>query len=275
MKKLSTLALLCIGVLTTQMAHANGDGTIKLPSTNVPYPLGRYVELTSNEIPFKITDPDRDGNGQLLVNFNFKILRHVPNIEYVHFRIESNPGNYFTLKFKKDPNAVESLANAIANRSTNRAIVQWSTPFSHKTRAEVNRERNKLNGQAVTFQGTSIFIRVPQSRIHIDGQSTYNSTRCGEAMIAFYANHNTINITLSAELYTGSNPTIQGRPSATIRTTDGQFEATLFSDNTYNPSNVPINSSVTLNFGGANTNNIRGTDMDMLLSSDIEVEIHL
>lgn len=116
-------------IVTSLLASCNNaDGEIRLKSTTLPEPLGHYVEFANDRVPIEIGEPDSEGDVPVTLYFDFNILRHASQMQYLSFKgdiLSRTRKGLGELKFKKDQDAVASLANAIASASTERVTVPF------------------------------------------------------------------------------------------------------------------------------------------------------
>lgn len=277
MKIINTLVLLCVGVMATSMGCAQSDGIVELPSTNVPLPLGRYIEMASTEIPYTITEPDRNGNCQLIADFDFRILRHVPKIMYVQLGTESSQrSDRLRFKIEHNQGAVTQLVNAIEDKTCDYVPLQLKETFSDCTKMEVQKWRREMNGAKVYFVSSEISLKIPKSRIHIGGQFSSDITPSDAGWISINADdNNRPYISFSSHIYFTRNAYNLGQISVRIWTTDGKFELTYPGENYHGTNKVAGTYSHISGNMYIPDMRITPKEMDDLLSSDIEVEIRI
>lgn len=275
MKKIMTMAKHAVyGMLmvfsVAMMTSCNGgvDGKVVFASTKVPLPLGRYVQLSRPYATYSLTEPDGNGNGEMIVDFDFEILRHVPDIEYLTFKVEPvrwvDGEKNFRLKSKNDQQAVEQLANVIADENVDRAMVSFHRQYEDLTAKEVEAIRKQWNGMEVKFDNSGIYIEVPASRIHLTGEGSKSVQVVGHSTIQLYSkNNSSINLECSVKV----TPQIEyARPfTCTIKTQDGSFEAVL----------EAVSMDTNLKKYYCLGDNISPRDMDKLLSSPVEIYIDM
>lgn len=248
------------------------DGTVTLTTREIPLPLGRYIEFADTEIPFSISDPDDNGNCELTAHLRFRILRHIPNLEYCTFKIEpkvwDDNGPNFDVKLKKDQRAVAKLAEAIAYGKSDFVDIDWKREYNGASQAEVEKAREGIDGQKVAVDNSTIYIQVPSSRVHIGGAFSSDCSTVKPATIHIKGDNNGIYLNLSCELYMISDMSIRFG-TARIFTTDGNFEAVL-----NNPCFGTYVSGTTEYIEFADEKYyITPSQMDALLSSNVEIEI--
>lgn len=276
MKKIMTMAkhavygmLMVFSVATLTSCNGGVDGKVVFASTKVPLPLGRYIQLAHPYATYTLTEPDGNGNGEMIVDFDFEILRHVPDMEYLSFKVEPvkwvDGEKNIRVKFKKDQQAVEQLANVIADDNMNRAMVSFHRQYEDRTSKEVEALRRQWNETEVQFDNTAIYIEVPSSRIHLTGDRANFVQVVQSSTIHLYSkNNSSINLECSVEVT--SQIEYARTVTCTIKTQDGSFEAVL----------VGSTGMVGYwNFGNEENNRyyISPRDMDKLLSSPVDVYI--
>lgn len=278
MKKIRAIAmhamsgmLLAFTAAVLPSCDGGAYGEVKFTTVKIPLPLGRYMQLAHQYATYSFTEPDSDGNGEFTVNFDFEILRHVPNIEYLNFNVKpvkrNNGGANFSVKFKKDQDAVEQLSKAIADEKNDRVTVSWSIKYEDMVESEVKTAIEQINGTEVAFDHSTIYIVVPQSKIHISGVNSQSVTVTTPASIHLdFENGKSVYMTLSLESI--SNLEYAQTVTATIRVAKEDFEATLTGHSGLNGYSV---------FGNEENNRyyISPKDMDKLLSSPIEIYIDM
>ncbi len=269
-------AVLCMLMVfsVAMMTSCNGgvDGKVVFASTKVPLPLGRYIQLAHPYATYTLTEPDGNGNGEMIVDFDFEILRHVPDIEYLTFKVEPvrwvDGEKNFRLKSKNDQQAVEQLANVIADENVDRAVVSFHRQYEDMTTKELEARRDRWNGTEVQFENSAIYIEVPASRIHLTGEGSKSVRVVGRSAIQLYSdNYSSIYVEYSAE--TISQLEYLRTVTCTIKTQDGSFEAVLMG--TMGNANMKAYHRC-----GVDKNikyYISPRDMDKLLSSPVDVYI--
>lgn len=278
MKKIRTIAghavlgmLLAFSAVMLPSCDGGADGEVKFATTRIPLPLGRYVQLAHPYATFSISKPDSNGNDEEIVNFDFEILRHVPNIEYLNFNVKpvkrNDGGANFRVKFKNDQDAVEQLSKAIADEKNDRVTVSWSRKYEDMVESEVKTAIEQINGTEVAFDHSTIYIVVPQSKIHISGVNSQSVTVTTPASIHLdFENGKSVYMTLSLESI--SNLEYAQTVTAKICTAKGDFEATL-------TGNSNMNGYSDFGYGESNRYYISPKDMDKLLSSTIDIYIDM
>ena len=114
--------LLAFSAVMLPSCDGGADGEVKFATTRIPLPLGRYVQLAHPYATFSISKPDSNGNGEEIVNFDFEILRHVPNIEYLNFNVKpvkrNDGGANFRVKFKTTKTLLSSCPKPLPMKKT-------------------------------------------------------------------------------------------------------------------------------------------------------------
>ncbi|MDE6346635.1 MAG: hypothetical protein K2L55_08200 [Muribaculaceae bacterium] len=272
MKKIMTMAkhavygmLMVFSVATLTSCNGGGDGKVVFASTKVPLPLGRYVQLSRPYATYTLTEPDGNGNGEMIVDFDFEILRHVPGLEFLSFR--AKPKNRIEeevlyIKFKRDQQAVEELAKAINVEDCDRVSIKFNTKYCDKTKREVEDMGKFINGKEFKITDSSLYLFVPQSNVHISGVNSQSIKVKEPVTIRLLSDDNSsIYLDFSVKVLSDvqyNHQTIV----ATIRTEDGNFEATMESRGYFSFPNV-------------NRYYILQREMDKLLSSPVEIYIDM
>lgn len=283
MKKQSLLrkSYLVAGLLAIMMCISNVssaqttkkstvDGYVKFSTTALPMPLGRYIQLATPSASFKFSKPDANGNGTWTANFQFNILRHVPNLEYMTFWIEPQQSidgqPNFCMEFKDDLNAVEKLANAINSKTTSKVNISWNGNYKDKVQLELNEAIRLLKNTNVEFYKSAIYIEVPQSRITISGNHSQDIRIAEAATIHLYSdNGKSVHLELSVKplLTQGFNATV----TATIRTQDGMFETSFLEKDLW------MNQYISFPSDGKQY--ISPREMDRLLSQPVYIDLKI
>lgn len=261
--------LMAFSIAMLTSCGGGGDGKVKFASTKLPLPLGRYIQLSHPYATYTLTEPDGNGNGEMIVDFDFEILRHVPDMEYLSFKVEPVKwvdGEWnIRVKFKKDQQAVEQLANVIADENIDRAMISFHRQYEDKTAKELDAIRDRWNGTEVQFDNSAIYIEVPASRIHLTGEGSKSVQVMRSSTIYLYSNNNSsIYVEYSVEAI--SLLEYARTVACTIKTQDGSFEAVLMGTSNMNGY---------CRFGSEENNKyyISPRDMDKLLSSPVDVYI--
>lgn len=266
--------IMCVGNICNAQTTKKStvDGYLRLSTKTIPMPLGRYVQLATPSISYKYSKPDVNGNGTCTFNYQFDILRHVPNLEYFDYEIESVDDDkyFFEIKFKKDQNAVEKLANAIASKATSKVNIAWKKRYSDKVQLEVNEEIRQLKNLGVESLGSVLYVDVPQSRISISENYSHDIRITKAATINLRSDDGS-NVYLSLEF----KPIVAGEFSAsviaTIRTEDGMYETSFYSSDML----MSTNNMIFSQSEGEGLRYISGRDMDKLLSSPIYIDLKI
>lgn len=275
---------LVAGLLTIMMCISNVsnaqttkkstvDGYVKFSTTALPMPLGRYVQLSTPSASFKFSKPDANGNGTWTVNFQFNILRHVPNLEYFDFDVEPQQWidglpDLEDLELKNDQNAVEKLANAIKSKTTSKVNISWQTSYYDQVQLEINEIIRHLKNSNVQFENSAIYVMVPQSRITISGNHNQD-IRIAEAATIYLRSDNGKNVSLQLGISPLLTQSFNATVTATIRTQDGMFERSFLekdfwmNDYIIIPSNDDVKEYIAVR------------DMDKLLSSPIYIDLNI
>lgn len=258
--------------ISERFKKEKADGEVKFPSTKVPLPLGRYIQLSQPSACYSFTTPDANGNGEMTVLFDFEILRHVPNIEYLTFKVEPvkwvDGAKNFRVKLKKDQQAVEKLASAIVDDKASSVSVEFGKPYNDIVEQELDELKKQWNGTEVQFDNSTIYVKVPQSKIHISGEFSQSLVVTKPATIHLDSyNNSSIKLSLSMDVQTDSTDGHFNLITATIKTADGNFEATLSnSDGYFRYMDLPdVNQPYF----------IAPKEMDKLLSSPVEININI
>lgn len=260
--------------ISERFKKEKADGEVKFPSTKVPLPLGRYIQLSQPSACYSFTTPDANGNGEMTILFDFEILRHVPNIEYLTFKVEPvkwvNGAKNFRVKLKKDQQAVEKLASAIVDDKASSVSVEFGKPYNDIVEQELDELKKQWNGTEVQFDNSTIYVKVPQSKIHISGEFSQSLVVTEPATIHLNSDNNSsIKLSLSMNvLQTDSTVGHFNFITATIKTTDGNFEAKL------SDSDVSFIERVDLPYVDR-PYLIAPKEMDKLLSSPVEININI
>lgn len=241
------------------------DGYVKLQTTQLSYPLGRYVQFTSTSLPFKISSPDARGNGTMTTYFTFEVLRHVPNLQYCTFKIEpvewNEGGENFRIKFKKDQNAVEQLSEAISNKTVSKKTIKFIQDYSDLVVQEVARAYKAFNGQAVDVDYNSIYCLVPVANVSIEGGG---NVRLKEAATIHLDsdenNRTTTKMSVSLNLILDSYYSPNANTQIVVRTDNGEFYNTF--------ENVNLQQ-----YTVSNDIYISGRNMDALLSRPVYIDV--
>lgn len=267
---LCMLMVFSVAMLTS--CNEGGDGKVVFASTKVPLPLGRYIQLAHPYATYTLTEPDRNGNGEMSVDFDFEILRHVPNMEYLTFKVEptkwiTNGDRNFSVKLKKDQQAVEQLANVIADENIYRATVNFQSQYEDLTAKEVEAIRKQWNGEEVQFDYSAIYINVPASRIHVTGEWV-NLVQIVQSSTIYLYSKNNSSIYIEYSVDATSQFEYARTVTCTIKTQDGSFEAVLVGSTNMNGWCL---------FGNNENNRyyFSPRDMDKLLSSPVDVYIDI
>ena len=250
------------------------DGYLRMSTKTIPMPLGRYVQLATPSISYKYSKPDVNGNGTCTFNYQFDILRHVPNLEYFDYEIESVDDDkyFFEIKFKKDQNAVEKLSNAIASKSTSRVNIAWNKRYSDKVQLEVNEEIRQLKNLGVESSGSILYVDVPQSRISISGDYYSEYIRIAEAATITLKSEDGSSVYLTLKFKPIASQEVGVSVIATIRTEDGSYETSFFKRD------VIMGTGNMMIFSGSDGEGLRyitGREMDKLLSSPIYIDLKI
>lgn len=283
MKLISTfcLSLLSLSLLTACGGKSNQgettptpyNGVIKLQSKKIPLPLGRYVQLSSNEVNIGFTEPDADGNGESYAYFQFEILRHVPNLKKLNFSIEPvgemNP--YFCIKLNEEnQQAVEDLTNAIKDTNKSKVAIQSTQDYSDMVPGEINDLLEQISQIPFEIDHSDIWIDIPPSRITITGTNASSTRVAGGATLVFQSKNGSLYLEVTANLAcVGDGYSTLG--IAKLRTDNGDFEAYLKRSNFY------LNEHTTFPdiWDERGKYWIQPTDMDKLLSSPLSLEIEV
>lgn len=267
--------MMCVGNISNAQTtkRTTVDGYLRMSTKTIPMPLGRYVQLATPSISFKYSKPDVNGNGTCTFNYQFDILRHVPNLEYFDYEIESVDDDkyFFEIKFKKDQNAVEKLSNAIASKSTSRVNIAWNKRYSDKVQLEVNEEIRQLKNLGVESLGSVLYVDVPQSRIFISGDySEY--IRIAEAATITLKSEDGSSVYLTLKFKPIASQEFGVSVIATIRTEDGSYETSFLKRD------VIMGTGNMMIFSGSDGEGLRyitGREMDKLLSSPIYIDLKI
>lgn len=230
------------------------DGYVML-TNKIPYPLGRYVQLTSDKLPFNISNPNAGGISTITIPFTFEILRHVPNLEYCSFHI-SDP---FWLKFKTDQNAVEQLSVAVANNTVATKTVKWYNSITQEDMPpDIFKLSESLNGQNCYFEDSSIYVLIPVNNVSMDLDYMLTKKPC----IKFYTDDNPtmVRMSIDMELIGLSQSHIED-VYVIVKTGNGKFIKTF------------DNVKLTAGFNKTKEIRINGREMDTMLSNPVYIEI--
>ncbi len=234
--------------------------------------MGRYVQLTSDKLSVRFTEPDSESNGNGYVDFPFEILRHVPNIKYLNLRVESeeNSDHYFSIKFKKDQGAVEELSNAIKDDKITKSTIAYIAPYQDMVSQEVKALASQLENTYFEITESTIYIEIPPSKISITGQDANSIIVTDKATVHLNSEkgRSSVEMSINVNLTGGSaDGYAYSRAIAKLRTDRGDFEAYLnstdFYPNSYNQ--FPNNGQYW----------IQARDMDQLLTYPISLEIEV
>lgn len=268
--------MMCVGNISNAQTTKKStvDGYLRMSTKTIPMPLGRYVQLATPSISFKYSKPDVNGNGTCTFNYQFDILRHVPNLEYFDYEIESVDDDkyFFEIKFKKDQNAVEKLSNAIASKSTSRVNIAWNKRYSDKVQLEVNEEIRQLKNLGVESSGSILYVDVPQSRISISGDYYSEYIRIAEAATITLKSEDGSSVYLTLKFKPIASQEFGVSVIATIRTEDGSYETSFFKRD------VIMGTGNMMIFSGSDGEGLRyitGREMDKLLSSPIYIDLKI
>lgn len=246
------------------------DGYVKFSTTTLPMPLGRYIQLATPSASFKYSKPDANGNGTWTANFQFNILRHVPNLEYLTFTVEpqqwidGQPN--FRVKFKKDQNAVEKLANAINSKTTSKVNISWNGNYKDKVQLELNETIRLFKNTNVQFDNSTIYLEVPQSRISISGNHSQD-IRIAEAATIYLYSDDGRNVHLKLSIQPLLTQGFRATVTATIRTQDGMFETSFLEKDLW------MNQYISFPSDGKQY--ISPREMDRLLSQPVYIDLKI
>lgn len=272
MKKLLfvVLAMLTVMPLFSQTSKprtgsTSYDGYVKLLSSQLSYPLGRYVQFTSTSLPFKISSPDQRGNGTFTTTFTFEVLRHVPKLQYCTFKIEpvewNDGGENFRIKFKKDQNAVEQLSEAIANKAVSKKTIKFTQSYSDMVAQEIARLRKAYSGQVVDVDYNSIYCTVPVANVNIEGGGNIRVKEAPTILLNSYENNRTTTaMSVNMSLLLDPNYSPNAYNMIVVRSDNGEFYKTF--------DNVSLSGYVV-----SENIYISGREMDVLLTRPIYIDI--
>ena len=254
----AVIAIVMVNYATTaQSTTQKVDGNFTFVNP-IPLPLGRYVQLAdstatftvekyyASEKPFKITYISK-----------FKIIRHVPKIDFLSYHGESLAENSW-LKFKKDQNAVEILSEAIADTQANEVCVPWSRVYN----GNIEDICQKFNQKQFKFIDSSIYRRVPQSNVQFVDTPSNTIFLTEPACLSFYSEDGLSRLNFSLTIF-HSDINQEFRTFAKVRTASGSYEITL------------KGGLVVLNHGSVyRADHLTPRDMDKLLSEDIVITVY-
>lgn len=123
---------------------------------SIPLPLGRYVQLADSSTAFSIQQylASEDPNLRITFFMDFKVVRPVPEIEFMLFHAESLASeNKIYIKFKQDQNAVEILSNANIDSLVSEVNVLWSS----LKKANLEVQHNRTDKQKIRFTDSGIY----------------------------------------------------------------------------------------------------------------------
>lgn len=230
---------MCVNICEAQTTKKSPtvDGKVKFASTSLPLPLGRYVQLSTPSASYKFSKPNRNGNGTYTVNFKFDILRHVPNIEYIDFKLIQRPRvdkfNDFVVRFDRDQLAEEKLANAISSGTSSRVNIAWKGEYEDKVQLEVNGLIKQWNNKEAIFDQTEIDVFVSPARISVNGINSQKMRFSKPAKIRLLTAPGRRDIEISLFLEPLIAAGFNANVTATIRTKDGSYQMSFLNKNLY------------------------------------------
>lgn len=263
--------LTAIAVAMLSLCSCLQQGTTVRLDTDIPAPLGRYVCFSDDSMRVTVGEPDSDGDVAVTCDFDFKIKRHLSAIRYLNFRgtfLSKTKKEIGTLKFKRDQDAVATLAGALRDDNTDRVTVSFVNVGS-----DGDAEKFLMDVESLKIESSAIYIDIDKSNFKVGGRYSSDLAYFDHGNCVFYLNESRGNIypEIYFECVATSSFHYIGTPRINLLTPSGDCILSLLSE-TSGEFGLNQGQNGTFHFGGEDFT-VYDDQLDRLLNNPIIFEL--
>lgn len=203
------------------------DGTVTFVNP-IPLPLGRYVQLVDSVVLYSV-DYYTAGYDRYDVKFlfDFRIVRHISNLEYMNIDAQSVEPHIFYVDYKHDLTAMEELSRSIENPQVANVPVPWTESYGKVFAGDIKSLKSRIRGQKMKFTDSKIFRHIPQSNVEFKGCNSEYLYATSPVVIMISAEDGYTYFHVKVHYMSKSSDKSEKPSYVVVRSADGDFEATL------------------------------------------------